>query len=260
MLFFHHKPNETKHAMERSNDTTQTENQGIGTEMKHSVQMGTTRASLLAVGSSIEPRSVIRDSIRWPRVFRGWLRFHSKSASDAVRRLSTFYPVKVSYRGAWFPSIEHAFQAEKWLCLTAGKNRRDMWKRYHAGAEYGVLPASQIKSSGSARAFREAKVVLDQTKWSRRRLVVMMDLIWERCRRDEWFRKTLQWLVHQDVLPVHYEARKSVQRLEWGGKARRAAESDGTRYVIDGPNWLGVLYWTVAHLHPTAATSTTTSP
>src|SRR5579871_6752069 len=52
----------------------------------------------------------------------GDLTFFSKSASDVGRFLSNFYPSPVTLHDHTFATVEHAFQAHKWLFLTGMKD------------------------------------------------------------------------------------------------------------------------------------------
>lgn len=171
-------------------------------------------------------------------VKRGYLYFYSGARHPVERYLSTFHPARIVYRGEVFPSIEHAFQAAKFLY----SDRPDL---FHAAAmDASAVTAAKAKSLGSKTAFAKRRVVLNVESWNIHNKAVMRELVQARVREDVAFRSILERARQGGLTLYHYEKAFGKRGAEpyWGGYFRK---SDGEFF---GKNWLGKILMTT-HCH-----------
>lgn len=193
--------------------------------------------------------------------FAGHRLFHSRASKKEDQYLSPFTPTPKpipmfplqelvlskaprSYETivAYFPTMEHAFQACKWLYTTTGEHW-DQWKRYSIDGDIGRLSASEAKSMSSKSAFKKAGIQLNLQSWNRESLRVMFRVALARYKIDEPFRKMLETYRASNILLLHHESRKRASDLFWGASVvLPKADTDTDTISIVGPNHLGWIY------------------
>jgi predicted NAD-dependent protein-ADP-ribosyltransferase YbiA (DUF1768 family) len=124
-----------------------------------------------------------------------YIRYWSKHDNPMNQYLSNFQmlPKYLSYRAVKFPSIEHAFQAEKYrmFCGTL-----ESWAP--------LKSAREVPDGKAALKFGRKRIDgYDQNKWDLSRGDVMIGLVMARMEVDETYRKMLQYILTHDVLLLH---------------------------------------------------------
>ena len=140
---------------------------------------------------------------------RRYLYFYSGAKNATEKYLSTFQPASVIYNGVTFPSIEHGFQAAKFLFST----RPDLFKSFAAKTSLDA------KRAGGKGAFKKAGAVLDSAAWNAHSQDVMKALVRSRVRRDSLYRKIIQLARKENIALLHYEKAFGKRGAEpfWGG-------------------------------------------
>jgi predicted NAD-dependent protein-ADP-ribosyltransferase YbiA (DUF1768 family) len=158
---------------------------------------------------------------------KGYIYFYSGAKHPIERYLSTFQPARVEYKGVTFPSIEHGFQAAKFLC----SNRPDLF------ATFSAPTAVDAKRAGGKGAFKKAGAVLDTNAWNAHSQDVMTALVKSRIRNDDVYRKILRLARKDNITLLHYEKAFGKRGAEpfWGGYFKNGAEPR----VFYGKNTLG---------------------
>lgn len=166
---------------------------------------------------------------------RGYLYFHSRAKHPVEQMLSTFWPAAIKYHGLNFPSIEHAFQAAKFLY----SDRPDLFSE--AARRVRGLTAAKAKSVGSKSGFKRLRATLDIDAWNANRLEVMQELVYYRAQHDPAYRQVLKEARDDGILLLHYEKAFGKRGAEpfWGGYFQK----ETGQYF--GKNWLGKLMMTV---------------
>jgi ribA/ribD-fused uncharacterized protein len=160
---------------------------------------------------------------------QGYLYFHWGSKRSSIERyLSNFWLSSVVYKDVEFKSVEHAFQAAKYLY----SNRPEL---FAAIANEEFKDPKKAKTLGGKGAFKERRATLDIDAWNRASVAVMTDLIRSRYQRDALFAKILRLARRQKVALLHYESPFGKRGAEpfWGGYFKT---EDNTFY---GNNMLG---------------------
>lgn len=122
----------------------------------------------------------------------------------------------LTYQGASYPSIEHAFQASKYRHLTGGE-RLDLIKQFMEGEIYGKMLPLKIKGKGGKGEMRKKKVTLDVDSWNDNRLQVMSDLIAARAESDEHFANLIRFAQTNGIALLHMENTRGRGEAFWGG-------------------------------------------
>ncbi len=174
------------------------------------------------------------------------LYFWSRSAGDKEKYLSNFTkcPVALDFHGAKFWSVEHAYQAAKFLYTVGDKGRR-YFASFAADGEIGQQPANVAKSRGGKTHMKKVfRCEVDNKKWNGVRAAIMKSLIAVRFRVDDKFRKILlEAVMHkQDIL--HFERPSRGKELFWGGYFPADKERSVQNFV--GHNVLGKIMQEIA--------------
>lgn len=151
-----------------------------------------------------------------------FIQFYSKSKEYIGKRLSNFYvgPGGVLYRGITFPSIEHAFQAAKYM-YTLPPTTGDFVdttpsQRFSAVADViAKMTPEGAKRAGSRSGMKQYAVQLDVKKWNADSVDVMKALVASRMKRDDLYRTLVNGGRREGIVFLHFE--RSCARSEWGG-------------------------------------------
>lgn len=152
--------------------------------------------------------------------------FHSKAADFVSKYLSNFEtpidvqtgePLLIEHRGRSFRSIEHAFQAHKYLMSRPNGSLtiEDMVRKFQVGGEFDALDPPKLKAKGGKGAFKEYKFALDVDRWNRESRRVMVELVRARLRVDRLYRRIVVLAVKDGVPLYHFE--RSGEKSYWGG-------------------------------------------
>ena len=178
------------------------------------------------------------------------LQFHSKSKllpknsplpPTAMRDLSNFSKHNVEYEGKVYPTVEHAFQAQKGGCLIKiNKDKKSIEKiplEKEKQEEFiekvrALETAEQAKSAGGKGAMKTAGIAMDPVCWDSKRNNIMDALIRSKVERHEDIRNILDIVKQQNIQLVHF----SRMDMEWG------AHVNPNTNEITGKNKLGELY------------------
>jgi predicted NAD-dependent protein-ADP-ribosyltransferase YbiA (DUF1768 family) len=158
-----------------------------------------------------------------------YLLFHSKAKSAIGRYLSNFAAARVRFHGHWYPSVEHAFQAAKFLFTDGKLHVLDLASDRPGGAWTSVA----AKRYGSKKSFASLGLTLDTDAWNGSASRIMGELLRSRARHDPLFKKIVRKANRQGVALLHHE--RAGSRAFWGGAF------DKTRRRFDGANRLGLL-------------------
>lgn len=160
------------------------------------------------------------------------LQFHSKSAllkngdklpPTALRDLSNFAYFSVEYDGHKYPTIEHAFQAQKYTCTS----KPELVSRFHDGT-YDT--PEKAKTAGGKGAMKKAGVTLDIDCWNGKKDALMEELVKSKTKHPE-IQKILKIAQSENIRFVHF----SRFDMEWGAHMK-----DGK--IVEGKNKLGEIY------------------
>jgi predicted NAD-dependent protein-ADP-ribosyltransferase YbiA (DUF1768 family) len=163
---------------------------------------------------------------------RGYLYFYSGAKNATERYLSTFQPASVIYNGVMFPSIEHGFQAAKFLY----SSRPDLFESFTAKTSLDA------KRAGGKGAFKKVGAVLDSTAWNAHSQNVMKALVRSRVQRDSMFRRIIRLARKENVALLHYEKAFGKRGAEpfWGGYFQKESNA------FYGKNTLGKIMMAVS--------------
>jgi ribA/ribD-fused uncharacterized protein len=161
------------------------------------------------------------------------LQFHSKSAllknhilpPDALRRLSNFSEDSVEYDGNVYPTVEHAYQAQKYMC----SNKPELVQMFYNGT---IQTAKDAKTAGGKAGMKKYGAALDLECWNQNQDNIMMALIESKIRRNEYIRSILKIVYENNVKLVHF----SRTDMYWGAHVN----PDGS--IKTGLNKLGEIY------------------
>lgn len=166
---------------------------------------------------------------------RQMMQFHSKSAllksgplpQDALRRLSNFSEDPVEYDGNTYPTVEHAYQAQKYLC----SNKPELAKLFYDGSLKTALDA---KSAGGKSGMKKRGAELDKDCWNKPNHAdsIMHSLIMSKIEKNPEIRNILNIASTNDIRFVHF----SRSDMYWGAHLN----DDGT--IKRGENKLGIIY------------------
>lgn len=166
------------------------------------------------------------------------LQFHSNARQqqdlwmppDAGKILSNFVLLDVEYAGVKYPSVEHAFQAQKYLYTVPVKPELSFLFTSHA---LRVLSAQEAKSLGGKGGMKKHGVALDVHAWGVVSQKIMKELLWAKVERHEQVRSVLQACRQYDICLVHF----SRNDMFWG-----AHVDSNTGFIKKGKNRLGQMY------------------
>jgi len=172
------------------------------------------------------------------------LQFHSKSKllpkssplpPTAMRDLSNFSKHDVEYQGKLYPTVEHAFQAQKGRCLVDKKGQpiSEDKKTEFIEKVRSLETPEQAKSAGGKGAMKKEGIAMDPVCWNSKRHDIMDALIRSKVERHEDIRNILEIVKRENIHLVHF----SRMDMEWG-----AHVDEATNTIKEGNNKLGELY------------------
>jgi ribA/ribD-fused uncharacterized protein len=163
------------------------------------------------------------------------LQFHSKSAllkssplpDDALRRLSNFSEDPVSYDGHEYPSVEHAYQAQKYLY----SNKPEIVSMFYTT---GTLKTpAEAKSAGGKTGMKKHGAQLDMARWNNADADgIMRKLIDSKISKNPYIKSILETAKKNNIRFVHF----SRMDMYWGAHVN----ADGS--IKKGENKLGEIY------------------
>ena len=163
------------------------------------------------------------------------LQFHSKSAllksgplpKDALRSLSNFSEHPVEYDGHEYPSVEHAYQAQKYLC----SNKPELARLFYDGS---LKTPADAKSAGGKTGMKKNGAQLDIDCWNKPNHVdtIMHSLIMSKIAKNMDIRNILDIASKNNIRFSHF----SRSDMYWGAHLN----DDGT--IKKGENKLGKIY------------------
>ena len=169
--------------------------------------------------------------------------------SDWQKRLSNFWEGDIDddnelvIDGATWPTIEHWFQANKFMFSGDDKYKYyvDQFKK---GGKFdideGKGKGAYARKAGGKTATKKAKVPIDP-EWDTKSYNVLMKGIAHKIELFPDIKKILQVLKENNVYIVHYESSRGKEVSKWGASVKK--QKDGTHKII-GRNWLGNIYMT----------------
>lgn len=169
-----------------------------------------------------------------PKPPKTYMIFHSKSKDvkafglpkDAMRRLSNFSLDSVEYEGHEYPSVEHAYQAQKYNF----SNKKEIKEQFYTG---GLLKTPvEAKSAGGKGGMKKNHAVLNAKFWDNGDQI-MEDLIKSKIQKNPEIREILSLLKGNNVHLVHF----SRMDMRWGAHMNKQNTE-----IIKGDNKLGDIY------------------
>lgn len=157
--------------------------------------------------------------------------------NDVLRRLSNFSEDDVEYEGHQYPTVEHAYQAQKYTCVRGGP-RLDIVSKFYTGGD--IKTALQAKTAGGKGYMKKEKVELDFGCWDAKKNDLMLALILSKVQRHPYFQDVLRKAHQQGIRFVHH----SRSDMYWGAHFDR----DHHR-LKQGKNKLGEIFNVLA-AHP----------
>ena len=155
---------------------------------------------------------------------------------DARKLLSNFAPLSVQWRGKVYPSVEHAFQAAKYLYSHPKDAAAAVATQFQQRRTIGQQPAQKAKSAGTKTAMKKHHVQLDCSSWDRVKDEVMLELLQSKVSRHPVIQKILEVCHDNNLSLVHYSMRDDY----WGAKI------DKTTGRVVGRNKLGKMLMRIA--------------
>lgn len=171
----------------------------------------------------------------------GILMFYSKSKEPNLKYLSNFEPsdvkIKVYGNTMIFPSIEHGFQAMKYVV----SDQMQIAKEFEKGEKYGFRSPKDIKKEGGKMAFKKRKVSLKVIQWEENKLRIMKKLVNSRYTSDAKFRHIVDKIKSNGYKLFHYEGTRGRRVSYWGGSWPASIKDLRDQLNFNGENMLGKL-------------------
>ena len=190
------------------------------------------------------------------------MQFHSKSAllkpkdskpyldagmpETAMRDLSNFADFSVKYKGKVYPTVENAFQSQKYIYSEyvepkpkkqkkgEDKNEKETLDEILASFTVdGKMSALDAKKEGGRKAMEIRGYTLDITRWEKESVPLMQELIKSKIERNKEIKKILEVAKEFEVKLAHF----SRSDMKWGCHM----SEDGTA-IKNGKNLLGEIY------------------
>jgi ribA/ribD-fused uncharacterized protein len=154
--------------------------------------------------------------------------------ANTPKLLSNFAETPVQWNHHMYPTVEHAFQAAKYLFSTLPSFE----KEFRVGGSIGLQPPKVAKTTGSKTGMKKNKAVLNIVEWDSQKNDIMKQLIQDKIQRHDIIRSILQSCREHHIPLFHYSKEDHV----WGCTIN---EEEGT--VKEGNNLLGKLFmnWTM---------------
>lgn len=160
------------------------------------------------------------------------MQFHAKAkllpknssfSSTSMRDLSNFSGHDVEYDGKIYPTVEHAFQAQKYLC-TEKPEMVEIVRNFKTALE--------AKSAGGKNGMKKNGVSLDIEKWNKIKDSLMRELIKSKINRHPEIKEIVSIANKKNIKLVHF----SRSDMYWGAHV----DEDGN--IKKGENLLGEIY------------------
>jgi ribA/ribD-fused uncharacterized protein len=157
------------------------------------------------------------------------MQFHSKAKllpknspfpTTAMRDLSNFSSHDVEYKGEVYPTVEHAYQGQKYTC-TKKPELVEMVRN--------LKTPEEAKSAGGKSGMKKNGANLDIECWNKKKMDLMRELIDSKIERHPEIKEILRIAKREGIQLVHF----SRTDMEWGAHV----EDDGT--IKKGDNLLG---------------------
>lgn len=184
------------------------------------------------------------------------LQFHSKSAllkpkdskpyldagmpETAMRDLSNFADFSVKYKGKVYPTVEHAFQSQKYIYSEYVEPKKKKAKKEETVDEIlagftvdGKMSALDAKKEGGRKAMEDRGYTLDITRWSKESVPLMQELIKSKIKRNKEIQKILEVAKKFELKFAHF----SRSDMKWG-----CYMSEDGKAIKNGKNLLGEIY------------------
>jgi ribA/ribD-fused uncharacterized protein len=151
--------------------------------------------------------------------------------ANTPKLLSNFAETPVQWNHHMYPTVEHAFQAAKYMFSTLPSFE----KEFRVGESIGLQPPKVAKTAGSKTGMKKNKAVLNIVEWDSQKNDIMKQLIQDKIQRHDIIRSILQSCREHHIPLFHYSKEDRV----WGCTIN---EEEGT--VKEGNNLLGKLFMT----------------
>jgi predicted NAD-dependent protein-ADP-ribosyltransferase YbiA (DUF1768 family) len=171
--------------------------------------------------------------------YNAYILFFSKSKTALGRYLSNFQPAEIKYRKHTFPSVEHAYQAAKFLFaeMDSKDQKQETVKLFKSLANDGTrsgYTAEQAKSFGGKGGWKKLGLKLDVRRWGQVERNIMEKLLKSRMRHDKLFRQIIRKAQKEHVALLHND--RAAAKSFWGG-----AFNPQNRTEFRGHNTLGTI-------------------
>ena len=95
--------------------------------------------------------------------------------------MSTFYPKRITYNGITYPTMEHAYQAEKFRFT----DHPTLATKFRHGGF--VICPKKARHMGSVEGMKELGVNLDKIAWERKKNGIFQAIVYNRSYQDSIF-------------------------------------------------------------------------
>jgi len=130
--------------------------------------------------------------------------FHSRSANEAGKILSNFYPSQFVYNERLFNSVEEAFQCMKFKFSSVPELYNQQF----------VCP-KQAKAAGSKKGMKKLKCSLNLTAWNNNSLGIMNGIVRSRYVCDPVFKNVIDHSKTYGIQLYHFD--RAGPKSFWGG-------------------------------------------
>jgi len=187
------------------------------------------------------------------------LQFHSKSKllssakenrpyldagmpATAMRDLSNFADFSVEYEGRVYPTVEHAFQSQKYLYATYEEPKQKKGVTFAKESVDDILASFTVdgkmtaldaKKAGGRVAMEKRGYTLDIVKWTQASIPLMKALILSKIERNPDIHKILEVAKQFQIRLAHF----SRSDMKWGCHI-----SEDGKTIKEGKNLLGEIY------------------
>ncbi|OQS02746.1 hypothetical protein THRCLA_21335 [Thraustotheca clavata] len=157
------------------------------------------------------------------------LLFHSRAKDKRGKILSNFSSHAVTVEGETYPTVEHAFQAYKYMY----SNNPSFSKVFTTNGNIGKAKPEHAKRAGSKGGMKKRGAVLDVLKWNANSYQVAELLIQAKVNQHEDVAKVVKEAREDGILLVHF----SRNDMKWG-----AVYDHENECIKRGENLLGNIY------------------
>ena len=159
--------------------------------------------------------------------------------ATALRDLSNHADYSVEYEGRTYPTVEHAFQAQKYVYATFEEPKRKKIAKESVDdilASFtvdGKMTATEAKKMSGSTAMEKRGYTLDITKWTQASIPLMNVLIRSKIERNPEIRKIVEVAKELQLRFAYF----SQNDMKWGCHVGE----DG-KMITEGRNLLGEIY------------------